>query len=70
MDEQPAEGSVDDQEPHGGGRSPRILLNAGFRAFADIGSKLATAALYMFLARKLGASQFGIYMFALSFVGA
>lgn len=52
-----------------GTRSSRILLNAGFRASADIGSKLATAALYIFVARKLGASQFGIYMFALSFVG-
>jgi O-antigen/teichoic acid export membrane protein len=52
-----------------GTRSSRILLNAGFRAIADIGSKIATAALYIFVARKLGASQFGIYMFALSFVG-
>jgi O-antigen/teichoic acid export membrane protein len=52
-----------------GSHSSRILLNAGFRAIADIGSKIATAALYIFVARKLGASQFGIYMFALSFVG-
>jgi O-antigen/teichoic acid export membrane protein len=51
-----------------GARSSRILLNAGFRAVADVGSKLATAALYVFIGRKLGASQFGIFSFALSFV--
>jgi O-antigen/teichoic acid export membrane protein len=51
-----------------GTRSSRILVNAGFRAVADVGSKLATAALYVFIARKLGASQFGIFSFALSFV--
>jgi O-antigen/teichoic acid export membrane protein len=58
-----------DQHALAGSRSSRILLNAGFRAIADIGSKIATAALYIFVARKLGASQFGIYAFALSFVG-
>jgi O-antigen/teichoic acid export membrane protein len=51
-----------------GSRASRILVNAGFRAVADIGSKLATAALYVFVARKLGASEFGIFTFALSFV--
>lgn len=51
-----------------GARSSRILLNAGFRAVADVGSKLATAALYVFIGRKLGASQFGVFSFALSFV--
>jgi O-antigen/teichoic acid export membrane protein len=64
-----AAGAEDDQQPHAGGRSSRILLNAGFRATADIGSKIATAALYIVLARKLGASQYGIFAFAFSFVG-
>jgi O-antigen/teichoic acid export membrane protein len=62
-------GEASDQHALAGSRSSRILLNAGFRAIADIGSKIATAALYIFVARKLGASQFGIYAFALSFVG-
>ncbi len=47
----------------------RILANAGFRAIADIGSKLATAALYLIVARKAGASQFGVFVFAISFGG-
>ncbi len=55
--------------PQAGSRSSRILVNAGFRAVADTGSKLATAALYIFIARKLGTTQFGVYAFALSFVG-
>ena len=55
--------------PQAGTRSSRILFNAGFRALADIGSKIATAALYIFVARKLGASEFGIFVFALAFVG-
>jgi len=52
-----------------GARSSRILLNAGFRATADIGSKIATAALCIVLARKLSASELGIFSFGLSFVG-
>ena len=36
---------------------------------ADLGSKLATAILYILVARKVGASQFGVFVFALSFVG-
>ena len=60
---------VEDDPPPTGRRSSRILLNAGFRALADIGSKIATAALYIFVARKLGASDFGIFVFALAFVG-
>jgi O-antigen/teichoic acid export membrane protein len=56
-------------EPEGTSHSTRILVNAGFRATADIGSKIATAALYIVVARKLGASEFGVYAFALSFVG-
>ena len=58
-----------DQEPPAGRRSSRILVNAGFRGIADTGSKIATAVLYIAVARKLGATQFGIYAFALSFVG-
>lgn len=54
-----------DREHH----STLILSNAGFRAIADIGSKLATAALYLIVARKTGASQFGIFAFAISFAG-
>ena len=61
--------NIEDDSPQAGTRSSRILVNAGFRGIADIGSKIATAALYIFVARKLGASQFGIYAFALSFVG-
>jgi len=60
---------ADDGAAHAGRRSSRILLNAGFRALADIGSKVATAALYIVVARKLGASEFGIFVFALAFVG-
>ena len=46
-----------------------ILTNATLRGVADIGSKLATAALYVLLARKVGATQFGVFVFALSLVG-
>jgi O-antigen/teichoic acid export membrane protein len=49
--------------------SSLILTNASFRAIADIGSKIATAALYLILARKVGASQFGVFAFAISFGG-
>ena len=52
-------------QPH----SSRILANASFRAIADIGSKIATAALYLIVARKVGASQFGVLVFAMSFAG-
>jgi len=55
-----------------GSRPPHprlILVNASFRAIADIGSKIATLALYLFVARKAGASEFGIFVFAISFAG-
>ncbi len=58
-----------ESEPVTGGGSPPILLNAGFRAIADVGSKLATALLYLLVARKTGAAQFGVFTFALSFAG-
>jgi O-antigen/teichoic acid export membrane protein len=66
---QATQATADDRLPQAGTRSSRILVNAGFRAVADTGSKIATAALYIFIARKLGTTQFGIYAFALSFVG-
>jgi O-antigen/teichoic acid export membrane protein len=56
-------------EPRAGARSSLILLNASFRAIADIGSKIATALLYLIVARKAGASQFGVFVFAMSFAG-
>lgn len=56
-------------EPQAGTRSSIILLNASFRAIAEIGSKIATAALYLFIARKAGATEFGVYVFAMSFAG-
>jgi O-antigen/teichoic acid export membrane protein len=61
-------GAAGDAQVRAGARSSRILFNAGFRAVADVGSKLATAALYVFIGRKLGATSFGIFSFALSFV--
>ncbi|HEV2981918.1 MAG TPA: flippase [Solirubrobacteraceae bacterium] len=64
----PPDDGAGDARVRAGARSSRILLNAGFRAAADVGSKLATAALYVFIGRKLGATQFGIFSFALSFV--
>ncbi len=51
------------------GRSSLILLNASFRATADIGSKLATAVLYLLVARRTGASEFGVFAFAIAFAG-
>ncbi len=58
-----------ESEQDTGGRSSLILLNAGFRAIADVGSKVATAVLYLLVARKTGAAQFGVFAFALSFAG-
>jgi O-antigen/teichoic acid export membrane protein len=59
----PSEGS------RGAGQSSRILVNASFRAIADIGSKIATATLYIIVARKAGATQFGVLAFGISFGG-
>jgi O-antigen/teichoic acid export membrane protein len=66
---QPIQVRDEEGAPRAGTRSSRILVNAGFRGVADVGSKVATAALYIFIARKLGTTQFGVYAFALSFVG-
>lgn len=49
-------------------RSRVILVNAGFRSLAEIGSKIATAALYLVMARQVGDSEFGVFTFALSVV--
>ncbi len=46
----------------------RILLNTGFRAVADLGAKVATIALQVVMARRLGASGFGVFAFGLAFV--
>jgi O-antigen/teichoic acid export membrane protein len=45
-----------------------ILANAGFRAIADVGSKIASIALYIVMARKLGDSGFGVFTFGMAFV--
>lgn len=46
----------------------RILANTGFRAIADIGSKIASIALYVVMARKLGDAAFGVFTFGFAFV--
>jgi O-antigen/teichoic acid export membrane protein len=45
-----------------------ILANAGFRAIADAGSKIASIALYIVMARQLGDSGFGVFTFGMAFV--
>jgi O-antigen/teichoic acid export membrane protein len=64
-----ASGRASENGPESGGQSSRILVNASFRALADIGSKIATATLYILVARKAGASQFGVLAFGISFGG-
>jgi O-antigen/teichoic acid export membrane protein len=54
------------RSPGGGGR--RILVNVGWRVLADLGSKIASLALYVVMARELGASQFGIYTYGFALV--
>lgn len=46
----------------------RILANTGFRAIADVGSKIASIALYVVMARKLGDAAFGVFIFGFAFV--
>jgi O-antigen/teichoic acid export membrane protein len=46
----------------------RIFANTLYRGLADIGSKIATTLLFIVMARKLGVSQFGVFVFALSLV--
>jgi O-antigen/teichoic acid export membrane protein len=47
--------------------SRRILANVGWRTLADLGSKVASLVLYVVMARKLGATQYGVFTFALAF---
>jgi O-antigen/teichoic acid export membrane protein len=44
------------------------VANVGWRALADLGSKVASLALYVVMARELGASQFGIYTYGFALV--
>jgi O-antigen/teichoic acid export membrane protein len=46
----------------------RILANTGYRLLADAGSKLASIAFYVVMARELGAKGFGEFTFGLAFV--
>lgn len=46
----------------------RILANTGYRLLADAGSKLASVAFYVVMARELGAKGFGVFTFGLAFV--
>jgi O-antigen/teichoic acid export membrane protein len=46
----------------------RILVNTFYRSVADIGSKIASLALFIVMARKLGDTGFGVFTFGLTFV--
>jgi len=46
----------------------RILVNTAFRAVADLVSKIASIALYVVMARRLGDAGFGVFTFAFSLV--
>jgi O-antigen/teichoic acid export membrane protein len=46
----------------------RILVNTAFRAAGDLVSKLASIALYVVMARRLGDAGFGVFTFAFSLV--
>ena len=48
--------------------SPGILANTAWRAFADAGSKIASIALYIVMARNLGNSGFGVFTFAMMYM--
>lgn len=52
-----------------GASGRRILANAAFRSVAEVGGKLASIALFVVLARKVGDAQFGVYSFGLAFAG-
>jgi O-antigen/teichoic acid export membrane protein len=45
----------------------RILANTAYRLLADVISKVASVFLFIVMARELGASEFGVFTFALSF---
>jgi O-antigen/teichoic acid export membrane protein len=44
----------------------RILANTTYRFVADLGAKVASVALYVVIARKLGDAQFGVFTFGLA----
>jgi O-antigen/teichoic acid export membrane protein len=46
--------------------SQRILANTAYRAAADIGSKIISVAFFVVLARQLGESGFGVFVFGLA----
>jgi O-antigen/teichoic acid export membrane protein len=46
--------------------SQRILANTAYRAAADVGSKLISIAFFVVLARQLGESGFGVFVFGLA----
>lgn len=46
----------------------RILANTAWRALADAGSKVASVALYVVMARELGDAGFGVFTFAFMYV--
>jgi O-antigen/teichoic acid export membrane protein len=50
------------------GTGRRILVNAGYRTLADVGSKIISIALYVVMARRLGDAKFGVFSFGISFV--
>src|ERR671937_661226 len=45
----------------------RILANTGYRLLADAGSKVASLAFYVVMARELGSKGFGVFTFGLAF---
>jgi O-antigen/teichoic acid export membrane protein len=51
-----------------GDETSGILANTAWRALADVGSKIASVALFVVMARELGDAAFGIFTFALMFV--
>ena len=46
----------------------RILVNTGYRTLPDIAGKVASFVFYVVMARKLGASDLGVFTFGLTFV--
>jgi O-antigen/teichoic acid export membrane protein len=51
-----------------GRRGRRIVANFGWRALADLASKIASIALFVVMARKLGAAQFGVYTYGFALI--
>lgn len=45
----------------------RILANTGYRLLADAGSKVASLAFFVVMARQLGEADFGVFSFGLAF---